>query len=63
VVAYVAERDAAQGEAGAGLLVAGTLVPIVAYVNERKLFETNVRSVELLLLLLRRLFVFLFCEG
>ncbi len=63
VVAYVAQRDASQGEAGAGLLVAGTLVPIVAYVDERKLFETNVWSVELLLFLLRSLFVVFSCEG
>ncbi len=63
VVAYVAEQDAAQREAGASLLVAGTLIPIVAYVDERKLLKANVWSVELLLLLLRRLLVLLFGEG
>ena len=35
VVAYVAERDAAQREAGASLLVAGTFIPIIANVDER----------------------------
>jgi hypothetical protein len=63
VVTHVAERDAALGETGAGLLAAGTLVPIVAYVDERKLFETDVRPVEFLLLWLGRLFVVFSREG
>ncbi len=63
MVAYVAERDTTLGEAGAGLLAAGTLVPIVAYVDKRKLLETDVRPVEFLFLWLGRLFVIFSCEG
>ncbi len=63
VVAYVAERDTTQGEARAGLLVAGTFVPIVAHVDKRKLLETHVWPVEFLLLRLGRLLVVFFGEG
>ena len=59
----MAERDTALGETGAGLLAAGTLVPIVAYVDKRKLFETDVRPVEFLLFWLGRLFVVFSREG
>jgi hypothetical protein len=63
VVAYVAKRNSTQGEARAGLLVAGTFVPVVAHVDKRKLLETHVWPIEFLLLRLGRLLVVFFGEG
>ncbi len=49
VIAHVAQLYSAGGEAGPRRLVAGSLIPVIAYVNERQLLETHVWSVEFLL--------------
>ncbi len=49
VVAHVAQLYPAGGEAGPRRFVAGSLVPVIAYINERQLLETHVWSVEFLL--------------
>ncbi len=57
VVAHMAQRDAPGREASPGLLVACTLVPVVADIYEGQFFEPNVGPGKLFcLVLFRRVF-------
>ncbi len=42
VIAHMAERNSTRGEACSRLVVARTLIPVVADVNERQLLEAHV---------------------